>query len=111
MIRLTMIRNRNYLEGKAVGDEGIGRCGRDVCAFDRNLYWTASGKPVLFGNRSFSEWQAAGQDKDSLIADPLFVNPEKGDFRLHPSSPAAQIGFEPWDMSVVGPRPPSATPK
>ncbi|MBM3335685.1 right-handed parallel beta-helix repeat-containing protein, partial [Candidatus Sumerlaeota bacterium] len=32
-----------YLEGKAVGNYGIRRCGRDVCAFDRNLYWNAIG--------------------------------------------------------------------
>ena len=25
--------------------------GTDVCAFDRNLYWNASGKPVLFGKQ------------------------------------------------------------
>ena len=76
-----------------------------------NLYWNASGKPVLFGTKSLAEWQATGQDKDSLIADPMFVDPEKGDFRLRPSSPAAQIGFEPWDLSAVGPRPGSAAPK
>jgi len=94
-----------YLEGKAVGDYGSGNCGRDVCVFDRNLYWNASSKPVLFANKGFSEWQAVGQDKDSLIADPLFVDPEHGDFRLRPGSPAAQIGFEPWDMSDIGTHP------
>lgn len=93
-----------FLEGKAIGSYGIGRSGREVCTFDRNLYWYASGRPVLFGDKSFSEWQAAGQDKNSLIANPLFVDPEKGDFRLRPGSPAAQTGFEPWDMSAVGPR-------
>jgi Right handed beta helix region len=93
-----------YQEGKAVGDYGSTNCGRDVCAFDQNLYWNASGKPALFGKMSFVEWQAVGQDKNSLIADPLFVDPQKGDFRLRPGSPAAQIGFEPWDFSAVGPR-------
>jgi len=100
-----------YVEGKAVGDYGSGHCGRDVCVFDRNIYWNASGNPVLFANKSFSEWQAAGQDKNSIIADPMFVDSAKGDFTLRLDSPAAQIGFEPWDMSAVGPRPLSGTPK
>jgi hypothetical protein len=94
-----------------VGDYGSGRCGRDVCAFDHNLYWNASGKPVLFGKKGLAEWQAAGQDKNSLIADPLFVDPWRGDFRLRPRSPAAKLGFEPWDFSAVGPRPTSVAPK
>ena len=97
-----------YAEGKAVGDYGSEHSGRDVCAFDRNLYWNASGKPVLFGTMSFAEWQATGQDKDSRVADPMFVAPEKGDFRLRPGSPAAEVGFEPWDFSTVGPRPAAA---
>ena len=97
-----------YLEGKAIGDYGGERWGRDICAFDRNLYWNASGKPVLFANKSWSEWQATGQDKDGLIADPLFVDPAHGDFTLRPGSPASQIGFQPWDLSAIGPRPPSA---
>src|SRR6188474_3513587 len=44
-------------------------------------------------------------------ADPLFVDPAQGDFALRPDSAAAQISFEPWDLSAVGPRPPSASPK
>jgi hypothetical protein len=94
-----------YAEGKAVGEYGSRHCGRDVCAFDRNLYWNASGKPVLFGKQSLAEWLVTGQDEDSLIADPLFVDAAHGDFALRPGSPAARIGFEPWDLSTVGPRP------
>ncbi len=94
-----------YLDGKAIGTYGGKRWGRDVCAFDRNLYWNAPGRPALFAGKSFSEWQAGGQDQDSLLADPLFVDPAQGDFTLRPGSPAARIGFEPWDMSTVGPRP------
>jgi hypothetical protein len=100
-----------YQDGKAVGDYGGGRCGRDVCAFDRNLYWNASGKPALFGKGGLAAWRALGQDRDSLIADPLFVDPEKGDFRLRPGSPAARIGFVPWDLAAVGPRPGSRPPR
>ena len=94
----------SYKEGKAVGDYGSEHCGREVCAFDKNLYWNASGKAVLFGTKSLAEWQALGQDRGSLIADPLFVNPERGDFSLRRSSPAGRIGFEPWDQSAIGPR-------
>jgi hypothetical protein len=96
-----------YAEGRAVGSYGSERAGRDVCAFDRNLYWNASGQAVLFGPKTFTEWQATGQDEHSRIADPLFAAPEKRDFRLRPDSPAAQVGFEPWDLSKVGPRPAS----
>jgi hypothetical protein len=78
------------------------------CAFDHNLYWNASGAPVLFGDTSFADWQGAGQDEHSIAADPLFVDPEHGDFTLRPGSPAAQIGFEAWDLSTVGPRPRTA---
>ena len=102
---LTFRRNLvDFAEGKAVGDYGSEHAGRDVCAFDDNLYWNATGRPILFGPKTFPEWQATGQDEHSRIADPLFVAPEIRDFRLRPGSPAAQIGFEPWDFSGVGPR-------
>ena len=102
---LTFRHNLVYFrEGKAVGDYGSGPSGTDVCAFDRNLYWNASGKPVLFGKQRLAAWQVGGQDKNSLIADPLFVAPENGDFRLRPTSLAARIGFRPWAISEVGPR-------
>ncbi len=93
-----------FKDGMAVGDYGNGKVGREVCVFDRNLYWNASGKPVRFGSKSFAEWQALGQDKNSRVSDPLFTEPEKGNFQLRPGSPAKQIGFEPWDYSAVGPR-------
>ena len=72
--------------------------------FDHNLYWDASGRPVTFAGTSLKEWQAMGMDGGSLIADPLFANPKKEDFRLRPGSPAFRIGFEPFDLSGVGPR-------
>lgn len=58
-----------------------------------------------FGERSWEQWQAEGHDLHSLYVDPIFVDPENHDFRLRPDSPALKLGFQPIDMSHVGPRP------
>jgi hypothetical protein len=70
---------------------------------DHNLYWNASGSPVVFpGGLSLEKWQAKEQDVHSLIADPKFADAAKCDFRLQADSPAAKIGFEPFDISAAG---------
>ena len=46
--------------------------------------------------------QSDGVDAHSLTVDPLFVDPENGDFRLKPNSPTLKLGFVPFDMSKVG---------
>jgi hypothetical protein len=72
-----------------------------------NLYWHASGKQELFpGKKTLPQWQAeTGQDAGSLVADPFFVNPAAGDFRLQAGSPAAKVGFKPFDaVASAGPR-------
>ena len=71
---------------------------------ESNLYFHALGKPVTFAGMSFQAWQAAGMDAGSLVADPRFRDPEAGDFRLRPGSPAPKLGFEPFDLADVGPR-------
>jgi len=96
---------RNLVYGKQGKVVGYWNTANRTFAFDHNLYWNEAGELPTFGDRSLAEWQAAGQDTHSLLADPLFVDPEHGDFRLRPGSPAARIGFEPWDLSAVGPRP------
>ncbi|MCS6918546.1 MAG: right-handed parallel beta-helix repeat-containing protein [Fimbriimonadales bacterium] len=72
--------------------------------FDYNLYWREGGGELRFGEDSFPAWQAKGQDTHSRIADPLFQNPEAGDFRLKPNSPARELGFQPFDVSQAGAR-------
>jgi hypothetical protein len=37
-----------------------------------------------------------------LIADPMFVDPAQGDYRLKPESPALRLGFQPIDVSGIG---------
>jgi len=68
-----------------------------------NLYFNFAGLPLLFKTKSFEEWQAGGQDKGSINADPLIENFAKDDFRLKPESPAFKLGFEAFDPSLAGP--------
>lgn len=67
-----------------------------------NLYWNFAGRPFFFAGKSFAAWQATGQDAGSLAADPLFVDPGAGDYRLKDGSPAAAIGFVPWAAGEAG---------
>ena len=76
----------------------------DHYLLDNNIYWDASGKEVRFDTWSFAEWQKRGMDVHSIIADPLFQDPKKYDFRLKPGSPVLLMGFQPIDVKAVGPR-------
>jgi hypothetical protein len=69
---------------------------------DHNLYWNSSGAKVDFAGKTLAEWQATGKDEGSRVADPDFVAPEHGDFRLKPGSPALQMGFKPFDYTHAG---------
>ena len=73
----------------------------------KNLYYDTRGPDILFVGKSFSEWKSSGQDRGSVIADPLFVNAGNFDFRLRPESPALKMGFRQIDMTSVGPRVPA----
>lgn len=74
---------------------------------------TAKGKRVD-GNLFFSadpkikdRFVQFGWDLNSVAADPLFVNPTKGDFRVKEDSPALEIGFENFPMDQFGVKKPS----
>jgi len=70
---------------------------------DRNCYWDASGRPIRFAGKNLKDWQReTGHDKNSVIANPLFLDPNNFDFRLKPTSPALRIGFKPFDYSQAG---------
>lgn len=71
---------------------------------DYNLYWDTREKEIRFAGLDFRGWQSQGLDKNSLIADPLFSDPDSGDFTLDPKSPAYLLGLSPIDLSKVGPR-------
>lgn len=71
---------------------------------DRNLYFRPGSVPIQFFYWSFEDWQKRGNDLNSLIDNPLFRDPENGDFSLLPDSPAFKIGFEPIDVRLIGPQ-------
>ena len=43
-----------------------------------------------------------GYDARSVVADPLFLDPELDDFRLQAESPAYELGFLPINMDGIG---------
>jgi parallel beta-helix repeat protein len=73
--------------------------------FDHNLYWRVDGDAIRFGNLNWEQWQAKGMDRNSIRADPQFRDPARNDFRLAETSPARQLGFQPFSLDQVGPRP------
>jgi len=70
---------------------------------DNNCYWdTRTKTPKLHGNLLFADWQKSGRDKKSIIADPLFTNPQKFDFSFKNQSVAKKINFKPFDYTKAG---------
>jgi hypothetical protein len=76
----------------------------DEIAFRRNLYWRAESPAqlVFAKDASLADWRA--REEGVLVADPRFVNPSRGDFRLRAGSPTAKIGFEPFSVATAGRR-------
>lgn len=70
----------------------------DAGAFARNFIEWSDGKKM-----GFDDAQAAGFHTGSKIADPLFVNPAAGDYRLKPGSPATALGFTDIPFEKIGP--------
>jgi len=69
---------------------------------DNNCYCAVSAD-VSFIGKSPPDWiKETGHDKNSIIADTLFVDAEKFDFRLKSNSPALKIGFKPFDYTKAG---------
>ena len=54
-----------------------------------------------------NRFAAVGWDVNSIVADPLFVDPAKGDFRVKDDSPALELGFKNFPMDQFGVKKPS----
>jgi len=71
-------------------------------AMNNNCYFNAAGGKATFAGMDLKAWQALGRDAGSIVADPLFIDPDKLDFRLKPGSPAIKAGFKPFDYTRAG---------
>ncbi len=67
---------------------------------DHNLLWHPA--DPAWADAHFAAARAEGQEQHSRFADPLFVDPEIGDCRFAPGSPAPALGIEPVDLRRVG---------
>ena len=73
---------------------------KGIVDMDRNLYWGPdTGKG--FAGISFREWKKQ-REPHSLMADPLFVDPKKDDFRIADPRNIRKVGFKPWDYAQAG---------
>jgi hypothetical protein len=86
--------------------------GQPANPFFKTPKWNANGgqQPTPITWMTFSQWQAQGEDTQSIFANPMFVNPTPGvdNFTLQANSPAFSIGFVAFDPSQAG-RLPGAT--
>jgi Right handed beta helix region len=71
-------------------------------ARDHNLYFRPGAQSVDFAGMTLREWEASGRESGSVVADPRFVDPEAGDYRVRPDSPAIALGFVPFDPREAG---------
>lgn len=70
-----------------------GKWGKEI---DRNLFTTADADRARFA--------ANGCDANSVVADPMFVDPASGDYRVKAGSPALKLGFRNFPMDQFGVR-------
>jgi hypothetical protein len=95
---------RNIFHRNRACDLGLLRSGVDdraVAFSDYNLFYDGE----MEKGAQWAEWKRRGFDVNSAVGDPMFVDPEKDDYRLQPQSPAFDLGFVPIDPTKIGTRP------
>lgn len=88
--------------GKNTGEDARGRliAMSKEADTDFNIYYSSVDSEL--GKTFLTTQQGDGVDKNSQSIDPLFVDPENGDFRFKPNSPALKMGIKEIDISKIG---------
>jgi hypothetical protein len=73
-----------------------------TCAADYNLYFNTA--QADWARNHLQAQRRFGIEQHSLEADPLLLDPANNEFTPGEDSPARKLGFEPIDISQVGPR-------
>jgi len=91
--------NNNLYYDKAVTG------GQPATPFFKTPYFPSNGgqQPPIT-RLTFKQWQAQGEDTQSIFANPLFVNPTPGvdNFTLQANSPAFSLGFVAFNANQAG---------
>ena len=67
---------------------------------DYNLFWNSA--DPNWAAAYLSKARGKGREEHSVVGEPLFRDPEKGDFRFKRGSPAAKLGIQPIDLRKAG---------
>jgi hypothetical protein len=68
---------------------------------DNNVYYNPDGD-CSFGKMSLDQWRQRGHDAHTKLADPLFADRARHDYRLKTESPALALGFQQIDTGQIG---------
>ena len=76
---------------------------KDWGTFDHNLWWNVNNSEFMANKqvKSLKQWQKF-QGKDSVFADPMFVDPVNRNYQVKPESPALKLGFKNFPMDQFG---------
>ena len=82
-----------------IGNQEAWRKGK--ADFDRNCFWDITDSHPTFDGMSLEEFRKL-RDPKTIVADPMFKDPLRGDFTFKSLKTARKIGFKPFDYSEAG---------
>lgn len=108
MVDNVIVKNIFYSTNEKANVYSVRNFAWDRTTIDSNIIWHPNGIPTVQGVKKdpqdqWAEWQRLGFDRQSRIADPMFMDLANGDFRLKPGSPALALGFQSIPQEHIGP--------